>query len=220
MTYFLSCRFPIQDSATFYVTFIAYVCISVSVSLVLCVLLSIQVLKSDAQDPRIRRSEILGEMAVVFLLGATWLLGLCAAKFGGLGLQVAFCVLNSSTGICVFVLCCLVSEDARASWVRCCLLGLKLCRFKEHRMTTAPEVFAVNPIVKANNTWVSASNDFLHGTDRKKKDSFKYGRSDVIFSDVTYAKRSRSDDNSQHDDNNFNSILNSGAPVGEKLTYI
>lgn len=87
-------------------------------------------------------------------------------------------------------------------------------------MTTAPEVFAVNPIVKANNTWVSASNDFLHGTDRKKKDSFKYGRSDVIFSDVTYAKRSRSDDNSQHDDNNFNSILNSGAPVGEKLTYI
>lgn len=222
---FFSCRFPIQDSVAFYVTFIAYVCIDVSVSLVLCVLLSIQILRSDVQDPRIKRSEILGEMAVVVLLGATWLLGLCAARFGGLGLEVAFCVLNSSTGICAFAVCCLFSEDARASWIRCCLFGLKLSRFREHRMTTttAPEVFAVNPIVKTNNTWVSsAANDFLHGTtDTRKKDAFKYGRSDVIFSDVTYAKRSRSDDNRQRDDNTFNSsVLNSGAPLGEKLTYI
>lgn len=203
--------------------FVGYVCFAMIVCSILCTIVLIQVFRNDTNDPRIVHSHVVGAPVIVSLFGCTWLIGLCAARFGGLALEIVFCVLNSISGITIFVVFCLLSDDTRAAFIKCCLVGWNVenSKAKQHRVM-AQEVFAVSPIIKTNNTWISMKNDFLHGTRSNKCDSIKGGRSDIKFNDVLNARHNRMEAERPNDENAETHLdnLKANMPSRDKLTYI
>lgn len=208
----------------FYAMFVGYVCLATVVCSVLCTLVLIEVFRKDTNDPRIVRSQIVGAPVIVSLFGCTWLVGLCAARFGGIALETVFCVFNSVSGITIFVVFCLLSDETRAALIRCCLVGwnVEKSKGKQQSVVATQEVFAVSPVIKTNNTWTSMKNDFLHGARSNKCDSIKYGRSDIKFNDILNARHNRMDAEPPNDENAETHLdsFKANMPSRDKLTYI
>jgi hypothetical protein len=95
----------------FYVTFLGYVCLAIVVGLVILVFTLVAIIRRHEKDPRIILRQVASTPLILALTGAAWIVGLLGAKFGGLGLNVAFCIVNSVSGLTLLIDRCHMQRD-------------------------------------------------------------------------------------------------------------
>jgi hypothetical protein len=55
-------------------------------------------------------------IAILVVLGLTWVFGILAVKDAKLVFQYLFCIFNSLQGLLVFIFYCVLSKDTRIKW--------------------------------------------------------------------------------------------------------
>jgi hypothetical protein len=63
----------------------------------------VAIARGKDNDPRVIIHQIASTPVILSLSGAAWIIGLLAARFGGLGLEVAFCIVNSISGLAILI---------------------------------------------------------------------------------------------------------------------
>ncbi|OQV15572.1 putative Adhesion G protein-coupled receptor L3 [Hypsibius exemplaris] len=74
--------------------------------------------KSDAAPKSVKGAQVHGALAVMFLLGVTWVFGAMAISHARLLFQYVFCITNSIQGFLIFVFRCLERQEVRVAWAR------------------------------------------------------------------------------------------------------
>ena len=59
-------------------------------------------------------------IAILVVLGLTWLFGVLAIRDAKLVFQYLFCIFNSLQGLLVFIFYCVLSKDTRRKWKSLC----------------------------------------------------------------------------------------------------
>lgn len=150
-------------------------------------------------DPGVDSSQLQGVFVVMLLMNAAWICGLLTARLGGVGLEIAFCVLNILLGVAVCVVHCVLYKEAQQAWKQ--LFndpGMGSVGRRSGRRTGdgspnmsdtsiagldyGRDVFAAQSVITGSNpnTW------YKHGGSprprrERRRSSLKYGRSSVTF---------------------------------------
>ncbi|XP_055338861.1 adhesion G-protein coupled receptor G6-like [Paramacrobiotus metropolitanus] len=100
--------------------------------------------QASSKQSAVRKAQVHGSLAVMFLLGITWIFGAMAFSHGRLVFQYIFCIANSLQGFMIFVFRCLERREARLAWVRFCKTGERRPVSEASRTPTSRSVLLTN----------------------------------------------------------------------------
>ena len=156
---------------------------------------------ATACDPGVDPGQMQGVFVVMLLMDGAWTCGLLAARLGGIGLEIAFCVLNILLGVAVCVVHCVLYKEAQQAWRQLFTdsgVGSDAPRSGRRTWDGSPnmsdtsiagldygrDIFAAQTVITGSNpnTW------YAHGMSPRPRGrrnmSLKYGRSSVSFGDT------------------------------------
>ena len=98
-------------------------------------------------------------IAILVVLGLTWVFGVLAIKDAKLVFQYLFCIFNSLQGLLVFLFHCVLSRDTRQKWKRLFLTrtNADLSTGRNHRQATDSKFEEVKNSNKSSNSITGTS---------------------------------------------------------------
>ena len=116
-----SCRL---QGLPFKVAFLAPVLLILLINFIAFTLILRSLLTSESKVTANRKTNGITQarraIAILVVLGLTWLLGVLAIKDAKLVFQYLFCIFNALQGLLVFIFYCVLSKDTKKKWMSLC----------------------------------------------------------------------------------------------------
>lgn len=147
-----SCRLTPKTLFVYYTTFFAPLCliiicntaIFIKVVSVICRkrpdFVNVPGKNSKTSTLDVRRVQVHGSLAVMFLLGITWIFGGLAISHARLTFQYVFCITNSLQGFLIFIFRCVERREARNAWLHFCKTGERRLVSGSYKSTSRSEM--------------------------------------------------------------------------------
>ncbi|CAH1784868.1 unnamed protein product [Owenia fusiformis] len=148
------CRLSGRNPIIYYATYIAPACLIIFCNLIIFIILTKVLIRPKLDrktgQKNISLTQVRGIMAVLVLLGVSWILGIFAIGEAKVAISYAFVITNSLQGFCIFVFQCSLNPEARAAWSQL----IKTGTFKKYRGKTPVTSTAASQSGTTNNTKV------------------------------------------------------------------
>ncbi|GAU88326.1 hypothetical protein RvY_01043 [Ramazzottius varieornatus] len=125
--YGTECRLTPHNTFVYYSAFLApFACIILSNTIIFVMVVFVlckprpdfaNSTKTKNEKRSVKGAQVHGTLAVMFLLGVTWIFGAMAISHARVLFQYVFCLTNSLQGFFVFIFRCLERQEARNSWM-------------------------------------------------------------------------------------------------------
>ena len=173
INYFIcfSCRL---QGLPFQVAFLAPVLLILAFNFVAFILIIRSLLTSESKVTTDRRTSGITQarraIAILVVLGLTWLFGALAINDAKLVFQYLFCIFNSLQGLFVFIFYCVLSKDTRKKWKKLSSKKRKpdSSTGRQHHLASTSKFQEVFPIVSSRDTTESS---FLHPSSKQTASS-------------------------------------------------
>ena len=165
------CRLTPHNDLVYYCSFLAPIALIILVNSFIFIRIVIVLCKprpkfansvSVYTKTSVRKGQIQGSLAVMVLLGITWIFGMLAVSHARIVFQYIFCITNSLQGFFIFVFRCVNRPEVRRAWKAFFLSGSRK-PVRDSRSTSRSNVLdgvAVNSLKR-----LSKPNSAFNGTD-------------------------------------------------------